>query len=170
MTNTTEQLDTIINEHRVKLEKINETEKAANDIEIIIWMNSAVSRLDVDELHDSKTLLQLETDVKDIISWATTHFSQEEHVLPKVGKESGDLEIQQSIKLLLFQHTEIKARFSQTLDQIQELKSGNFAPHRWNYLAEAMRLNLVHTLAILKLHAKYEDQLSRKIRKMLVAE
>ena len=104
METISQQLNTVIDQHRAKLAKIDETEAAANDIEIIVRMYRSVSQIETGELHRSGKLEKLEASLRDIDSWLRVHFDLEERLLPKVGKAIGEPEVLESIALLLFQH------------------------------------------------------------------
>jgi hemerythrin-like domain-containing protein len=113
-------------------------------------------------------LAKLEGLLDDISPWLNQHFDREETILLKAVKERGTGEMVNRFNALLLEHTDLRTRVAQTKEQIEALKSGALARHRWEAGANDIRDHLAHTRTLLEAHASMENTLFAEMRKLFV--
>lgn len=166
MPSTIELIDQLITEHKMFSEQTADMTQVANDAHLLDGIDEARGTFTATHPGQSGGLARLETLLDNIAPWLNRHFDREETILLKAVKERGSEEMVNRFNALLLEHTDLRARVGQTKDQIEALKSGTLARHRWEAGANDIRDHLTHTRTLLEAHADMENELFAEMRKL----
>jgi hypothetical protein len=166
MPSTIELIDQLIAEHKIFNERTANMEQVANDAHLLDGLDEAKDTFTATKPGPSGGLARLESLLEDITPWLNRHFDREETILLKAVKERGSQEMVNSFNALLLEHTDLRTRIAQTKEQIESLKSGALARHRWEAGANDIRDHLAHTRTLLEAHANMENTLFAEMRKL----
>jgi len=168
MPSTVELIDQLITEHKLFSERTADMAEVANDAHLLDGLDEAKDTFTATRPGQSGGLAKLEGLLDDISPWLNQHFDREETILLKAVKERGTGEMVNRFNALLLEHTDLRTRVAQTKEQIEALKSGALARHRWEAGANDIRDHLAHTRTLLEAHASMENTLFAEMRKLFV--
>ncbi len=168
MPSTVELIDQLITEHKLFSERTADMAEVANDAHLLDGLDEAKDTFTATRPGQSGGLARLEGLLDDISPWLNQHFDREETILLKAVKERGTGEMVNRFNALLLEHTDLRTRVAQTKEQIEALKSGALARHRWEAGANDIRDHLAHTRTLLEAHASMENTLFAEMRKLFV--
>jgi iron-sulfur cluster repair protein YtfE (RIC family) len=169
MPTTVELIDQLIVEHRMFHERAANLEQVANDAHLLDGIDEAKETFTATSPGARGNLDKLESLIDDIAPWLDRHFGREETILLKAVKEKGSQEMVNAFNALLLEHTDLRTRVKQTKEQIETLKSGALARHRWEAGANDIRDHLSHTRTLLEAHAERENVLFAEMKKLFEA-
>jgi hypothetical protein len=168
MPSTVELIDQLITEHKLFSERTADMAEVASDAHLLDGLDEAKDTFTATRPGQSGGLARLEGLLDDISPWLNQHFDREETILLKAVKERGTGEMVNRFNALLLEHTDLRTRVAQTKEQIEALKSGALARHRWEAGANDIRDHLAHTRTLLEAHASMENTLFAEMRKLFV--
>ena len=164
MTTTIELIDQLIVEHRMFSERAGNLQEAANDAHLLDGLDEAKDTFTATKPGQSGGLGKLHSLLEDITPWLNRHFDREETILMKAVKERGTQDMVNRFNALLLEHTDLRARVTQAGEQVESLKTGTLARHRWEAAANDIRDHLAHTRTLLEAHAEMENTLFAEMR------
>ena len=166
MTTTIELIDQLIVEHRMFSERAGNLQEAANDAHLLDGLDEAKDTFTATKPGQSGGLSKLDSLLEDITPWLNRHFDREETILMKAVKERGTQDMVNRFNALLLEHTDLRARVTQAGEQVESLKTGTLARHRWEAAANDIRDHLAHTRTLLEAHANMENTLFAEMKRL----
>jgi hypothetical protein len=166
MPSTTELIDQLIAEHKIFSQRTEDMELVASDAHLLDGLDEARDTFTARRPGQAGGLARLESLLEDISPWLNRHFDREETILLKAVKERASRDVVNRLNALLLEHTDLRSRVGQSKEQIESLKSGALARHRWEAGANDIREHLAHTRQLLEAHAGMENVLFADMRRL----
>lgn len=158
-------IDQLIEQHKVILKSLADTQKVVNDASALFALDGAKKDLMPGRLDDQHKLLEdLEKTLNKVEEGLKTHFNYEETALVRAMKQYASETLVTGLRVLLMEHAELKTRLEESRKEVAELFK--FRGHReitegrvWG-----MRVYIAHTEKLIGLHANSEEELFHKLR------
>lgn len=161
-------IDRIIEEHKQIMKNFKVLEQVANDAQALSGLEIAKEQF-MPGRHDQKQGLQkLRETLETVHEGLQSHFNREETTLLTAIEKHGNKAIISALHTLLLEHGNLRDRFTNSKQHVAELISGGLSRHIWEASAHDMRAHLSHSQRLLAAHAKNEEELLHKLKRVLM--
>lgn len=167
MSEITNLIDKIIDEHKVIAKNARSLEQVANDASALADLAEAKETFVPGRFDQKQSLQKLKESLDAIDKGLQEHFNREETSLLAAFEQHGDRKLVTTLKSLLLEHEDLRNRLAHSKEHVDELTSGELARHRWEASANDMRAHLSHTRKLLEAHAAIENELLVGLRQQL---
>ena len=160
-------IDQIIEEHKTILQRFQTLNQVANDVEAIGGFEKAKEAFMPGRLDEKQSLQKLQALFETTDKGLQAHFDREETALLSAFEKHGDRKLVTALRSLLLEHEDLKHRFANSRNHVNQLTTGGLSRSIWEASAQDMRAHISHTGRLLEAHAKIEQELLQKLRSEL---
>jgi len=160
-------IDQLIAEHKAINEKTRSLEEVANDAGLLSNLKQAGETFVRGEISGRDDLKRLEVMFSEIDTWLNAHFNREETVLQPAVNFHGDDKLIESLKSILFEHTELRDRMLHTRRRVDELLGDSLVLSRRDAAVRDLRVHIAHSRKLVETHAARENHFFTEFRRYL---
>ena len=160
-------IDSILGEHKIKIQKFQKLEEAVNDFEIAAGLDKALGTLLPGRFDSKQDIRNLQELLEAIEQWLKTHFEREEETFFTAFKNYKDKKLISDCQDLLRDHEGLKLRLAQERNLVTSLIDGNLSVNLWQATAYDMRAHISNTRRLVEGHAATEEKLLLQLRGQL---
>lgn len=164
MESAIELIDSIIEEHNIKKQKLEEIQHQANDAAIIEKLEGVGDGFVPERSENRESVIKLRDLVGEVVEWLDAHFDREEKALLAAFREHTNKSTADALNSLLGEHKHLKYRISHSQRDIEELINGGLTQYYWEVSAYDMKKYLDQTRMLFNWHANNESTILLKVR------